>query len=1116
MPDDVGFLAERASICWEPKAQRAFGPYRVFTGCGELAIEVVVATSDAVPNRTDLQNIWRKRRAGRATPVLLAVLYPDGAAICGPTGEQPRTDTGLNPRQVEGLCREVLSQPDRHAALRFLLQALPSLHTAIPGFRNEGLIALHELQHGTRDPSDWTNAMGRAGAAAGKRGQQLIEALGFRLERIDNLTHLLRSGDRRTALAVMLQESESHEAGTDRFNGLSPVSYALATADNEDLKWVVMVQGSRIRLYSTKADTGVGRRGRTETYIECQPSLLSDDHLPFLWLLFSADALVSGGSLHDIIAESHRFAGDLALRLRERIYDDVVPTLAKGIAEARKLEDPNPAELEKTYEMALTVLFRLLFIAYAEDRDLLPYQFNEAYRRRSLKQKAQELAKCVRDGVEIAQGGSHWTEVALLWQAVAIGNWEWGIPAYGGGLFSNDPQISPSGAELAKVDLPNWCFERALRALLVIDTAENVPGPVDFRSLGVSEFGTIYEGLLESELALAPSNLVLTKLDVYVPAKPHQPVAVFQGEVYLHSRSGVRKSSGSYYTKPFAVEHLLNNALEPALLQHFSRLDDMDDTEAAEAFFDFRVADIAMGSGHFLVAAIDRIETGMAGFLAKRDLSGVRTELALLRSSAQEALGEHADPASIESGQLLRRMIARRCIYGVDLNALSVQLARLAVWIHTFVPGLPLSLLDYTLVHGNALVGIGTTDDITKALGGKAAPLLKIDADSLLGHAKNHLRRLANINDATLHGIDAERKARDEVAAAIDSARSLCDVITVSAMSKEIGIEEFVSDYWENRKSNSDRQRMQRDARTKVAALNGLHFPVAFPEVFLRDRPGFDVILGNPPWQEATIEEHAFWARHFPGFRGLSAREREAEQARLRAERPDLVENFKTERTEMENVRKALVSGGYPGMGTGDPDLYKAFCWRFWHLCASEHGRIGVVLPRSALAAKGSTEFRTTVFANAAKIDIVMLKNRLSWVFDDVTPQYTIGLVSLARGSPDGKSICLRGPFFSRPSFDQGVNRSAAEFDCAEVLAWNDTASLPLLPDPHSVDVFAQIRNAPRLDMNKPGTGGGWRARPDREMDATQQKALMVFGRPDHNGGPGRIRNFTPRSRKSS
>ena len=412
--------------------------------------------------------------------------------------------------------------------------------------------------------------------------------------------------------------------------------------------------------------------------------------------------------------------------------------------------------------MALTVLFRLLFIAYAEDRDLLPYRFNDAYRRRSLKQKAQELADCIEADVPIAEGHSHWDEVAVLWRAVDKGNGEWGVPAYNGGLFSDDVLVSSVGATLAGLTVPNETFEAALRALLVIDTAEGVPGPVDFRSLGVREFGTIYEGLLESELAIADQDLAIDKRGTYVPARKRDTVAVAAGETYLHNRSGVRKSSGSYYTKPFAVEHLLDGALEPALNEHFARLGELDDVDASAAFFDFRIADIAMGSGHFLIAAIDRIEKRMADFLTKRDLPGVRRELAGLRSTAMQSLGELAESAVIEDGQLLRRTIARRCVYGVDANSLAVQLARLSVWIHTFVQGLPLSILDRTLVQGNSLVGVGRIEEIREKFEEHSGTLFEVNAENLLGAAAEPLSRLARVNDATLQDIVEARVAMSD------------------------------------------------------------------------------------------------------------------------------------------------------------------------------------------------------------------------------------------------------------------------------------------------------------------------------------------------------------------
>ena len=125
----------------------------------------------------------------------------------------------------------------------------------------------------------------------------------------------------------------------------------------------------------------------------------------------------------------------------------------------------------------------------------------------------------------------------------------------------------------------------------------------------------------------------------------------------------------SYYTPDFAVEHLLDGALEPALDEHLGRMAGLSEADdRTEQFFNFRVADIAMGSGHFLVAAVDRIERRFALWLEENPTPGITRELQYLREAAKTELGDLADTVVIEDGQLLRRMIARRCIYGVDLK----------------------------------------------------------------------------------------------------------------------------------------------------------------------------------------------------------------------------------------------------------------------------------------------------------------------------------------------------------------------------------------------------------------------------------------------------------------
>ena len=366
--------------------------------------------------------------------------------------------------------------------------------------------------------------------------------------------------------------------------------------------------------------------------------------------------------------------------------------------------------------MAITVLFRLLFISYAEDRDFLPYKNNQIYRKRSLKEKANELSKTLSNNDSIIDGNNYWIDIAQLWQGISKGNQEWGIPAYDGKIFSNDLSISRSGNALSEITISNEIFGEVLSNLILTITEDGYYAPIDFRSLSVREFGTIYEGLLESELSIADENLTINNKGVYEPTNDPEKGIIKRGEIYLHDKSGARKSSGSFFTKEFLVEYLLDKSLDPALDEHLNHITQLNEADRTEQLFDFHVADIAMGSGHFLVAAIDRIEQKLAIWLEENPTPGINRELQFLRESAKKALGELADTIEIDDSQLLRRMIARRCIYGSDINPITVQLSQLSIWIHTFVPGLPLSLLDHNLINGNSLIGVDSLKEIKEKL----------------------------------------------------------------------------------------------------------------------------------------------------------------------------------------------------------------------------------------------------------------------------------------------------------------------------------------------------------------------------------------------------------------
>ena len=276
-------------------------------------------------------------------------------------------------------------------------------------------------------------------------------------------------------------------------------------------------------------------------------------------------------------------------------------------------------------------------------------------------------------------------------------------------------------------------------------------------------------------------------------------------------------------------------------------------------------------------------------------------------------------------------------------------------------------------------------------------------------------------------------------------------------------------------------------ARDILEPLTAMHFPIAFPEVFLGRSQGFNVILGNPPWEEVKAEERDFWTGLFPGLRGLSQREQVQQWQKLSDTRPDLREEWKAIETSTNNLAGILKTGNFPGLEVGDLDLYKAFCWRFWHVASSDIGKVGVVLPRSAVAAKGSEAFRKELFLAAQSIDVTTLQNTGQWIFD-IHPQYTIALTCLSKSGVDSRGITIKGPFKSLQRYLAGLTESSLRFPSTEVLGWSDDGALPLLPSNYSAEVFGQLRKAPRLDLLEDGL---WRARPDREMDASLQKHMM-------------------------
>ena len=465
------------------------------------------------------------------------------ASICGPAVLAQSKKIPVYPpidvEKAERVCRSALAKPDRHAALNFLQETLPEVSDKILGVLNQGLLATHALEQVVVDRRDqWQGAVPPQQALTAT-AQTATDAKAGIQDRKANRQSL--GADRRrqsAAIAVELNQGENVNSRSERFGNRTPIEAALARADNEALPYVIAATEDAIRLYPAETGIGVGQRGRTETFVQLLPDLLSDEQIGYLWLLFSADALKANGSFSEVLADSRQYATDLGTRLRKRIYEDVIPGLAESIAESRGMSAADREALDFTYQMALTVLFRLLFIAYAEDKGLLPYRTNDEYESYSLNLRAQRLLERERKRTPFDDASLMWNRVADLFTAIDGGDHGLGIPPYNGGLFESDPNKSLVGAAIKDISLSDKRFGPLLNKLLLDETRDGLPGPVDFRSLSVREFGTIYEGLLQSELSLAQTDLGLGKDGLYVPETRETRIVVRKGEIYLQQRLG--------------------------------------------------------------------------------------------------------------------------------------------------------------------------------------------------------------------------------------------------------------------------------------------------------------------------------------------------------------------------------------------------------------------------------------------------------------------------------------------------------------------------------------------------------------------------------------------------
>ncbi len=1015
---------------------------------------------------TRLRAVWKRRQGGGATPLVLFAEDPEHPGFVRVVG--PQGDGVMRRVRSESLlevARRTLSLK-RLQAVRLVIEELERLDAErIAGLRVRGLGTEHLYGERLPEQPRWAELQTLVEGINRAGWRELLGDLGYTVEQLKPAGYLARF-EGRPAIVVHPRANAWLFARLDD-EGRLPEGALVAQCRALGAPYGILAAGPRLRLLTA----GRAEAGATTSYLELDAAALEPDRRPLLGLL--APRYLAQGELRTVLEEARDYGQELRLRLDRVLRQDVLPVLGRELgcwaqAEGRDLgEDAVREELEGA---ALLWVFRALFLLYAESAGHLPVT-NPTYRAKSLTrvcERAYEESDTP-DPVACAL----WDDVAALVKRMRTGHRAWDLPPYNGDLFA--PDAVAGAATLEAAAIPDAALGPALVALA--RNAEDHSVGVDFSSLEIGHLGYIYEGLLSLRLSLADRDYAYdAHADRYVAPDGDAEPDARAGELLWLTNEGGRKSAGVYYTRTELVRHLVRRAVGPAFERHIEEVRALAATDpgaAAEKAFDFFVLDPACGSAHFLVEVVDELADQLATLLGEVALPAVRAQLEALRAKAA------AYGAGVEDTALLKRLVLKRCVYGVDLSAMGVEIAKVSLWLSTFVPGLSLAYLDHNVQRGNSLIGVARAEDVGEGT---------LFGDALvqaIGEAGRAAAELRAIDDTTPELVAASRAADAQLREKEAGARRLFNLWTAEPLGVESTRDEALRQGAEVLAGASTPLSPAADLVAERERF--LHWPLAFAEVFARERPGFDAVVGNPPWEEVTVEELAFYARYRPGLRALSQSTREAVLGELLAERPELIEWYEASREHMAALRRYFAATSEFKTSPGDPDIYKLFCQRYGQL-VGDGGAIGVVLPRNVFAAKGSAAFRGWLFDNAPPERIDFLLNRRSWAFD-IHPQYSVALL-IAHRDGAGDVFEVAGVASSAPELTAQIERPGLRLQRA---ALGRFLEIPLLPDQASADLLGKLRETEPLPM------GGGRCFPVREFDETNDAHLWqsaTKGRP--------------------
>jgi len=691
----------------------------------------------------------------------------------------------------------------------------------------------------------------------------------------------------------------------------------------------------------------------------------------------------------------------------------------------RAIHRANPkASLGQVYENSVVLLFRLLFVVYFEDKNYALLARHPFYKRYSLGHIFQNLPANA-DASSALHDGLY--SLKQLFAILDQGAEDIDIPLFNGGLFDPGRAALLHTPKMFNNATLRQILERLLfktnRGTTLFDTRR------DFKNMSVTHLGRIYEGLLEFRFEKATEFAVYLEyetsatrgksieayFDAYDTAlirkekgfRALRELSVKKGDVYLKSASNSRKTSASYYTPASLSQPLVKAAVDQALASASAQ---------GKALLDLKILDNACGSGHFLVEAL--------GYLTDLALQRLDTDADLqhLVAAEREKIVEQLAFLNLgyvpEDAQILKRALLKRCIFGVDLNPFAVELARLSLWMDSFIFGTPLSFIEHHVQHGNALMGASVQEFIAyNATEVKQNDFFVENLSAKFDELRSVMQELDAMRDTTAAEVEQSKllwktSIEPKLHLLSRALSFICTRRVLLAEGNKCGCEaldktpDLLAQLFDESKT---RTATLKQVETYAQRFNFFHYEVAFPEAFAGADKGFDIIVGNPPWDKTKFADTDFFPQYHSNYRSLKNLEKAAVQQRL-LESPHIAAAYQSALQGKDVAHEYYKDKSvFPlNKGAGDGNLFRLFVERNLALL-NPGGNLSYVLPSALMFEEGSMGLRKHIFTHGQMRFFYSFENRRA-IFLDVHRSYKFALMQWLNTPPEASSNATVAP----------------------------------------------------------------------------------------------------------